>query len=250
MRAFALALLCLALPAAAQEGGAALYPPPITPSTSATALKYVAQAGTGTSAFEMTQGARFNLDGATGSKYFSSNGTTLTLTGTSLTVATSGSTITGLTVPSYLESTGILYVRGQFNYITNDTSTYQLRLFDDDAVCVGNTTGTDCDGALQTGTLKVGLTGTLISASIRGTGTLDFASALVGACSADLTITATGATAGTEVSIGVPNASMAAGSQFQGWVSATDTVSVRHCCQAGTSCDPASGTFSARVFNP
>ena len=83
-----------------------------------------------------------------------------------------------------------------------------------------------------------------------GTATLDFASALISACSADLTITVTGAVDGMPCSVGVPNGSMAAGSMFQCWVSASNTVSVRHCCQAGAACDPASGTFGAHVRAP
>lgn len=97
--------------------------------------------------------------------------------------------------------------------------------------------------------IAIGNAGTAISKSIRGTATLDFASAAAGACSADLSVTVTGATAGTEVHLGVPNASVPAGSQFFAWVSATNTVTVRHCCFTGT-CDPASGTFAARVYNP
>lgn len=98
--------------------------------------------------------------------------------------------------------------------------------------------------------VKIGASGTAISSSMRATGTLDFGSAATGACSSDLTITVTGATAGAEVALDVPNGSVPAGSIFWAWVSAADTVKVRHCCLSGTTCDPASGTYSARVFNP
>lgn len=95
----------------------------------------------------------------------------------------------------------------------------------------------------------IGASGTAISKSIRGTATLDFASAAAGACSAVLTITVTGATTTGDVAGGVPNGSNTTGSDFFFWVSAADTVSVKHCCHVGT-CDPTSGSFAARVFNP
>lgn len=96
----------------------------------------------------------------------------------------------------------------------------------------------------------LGVGGTAIGSSMRGTATLDFASAAAGACSAVLTITVTGAVADTEVALGVPNVSEIAGSQFTARVSATNTVSVKHCCNGAGPCDPASGSFAARVFNP
>lgn len=115
-----------------------------------------------------TAGQKLTFDGATEAKYLSSNGTTLTLTGLTFTSATQGSTIAGLTASGYLESTAILYVRGQFNYITNDNGTDPLRLYDNDAVCVGDTTGTDCDGTLKAGTVTAGDLKALV---VHGTGT-------------------------------------------------------------------------------
>lgn len=103
---------------------------------------------------------------------------------------------------------------------------------------------------ITTGTTSLGTGSTAISMSPRGTATLDFASISANTCGTDATITVTGATAGAEVELGVPNAAMVAGSQFTGWVSATNTVSVRHCCNGSAGCDPGSGTFSARSFNP
>jgi hypothetical protein len=90
----------------------------------------------------------------------------------------------------------------------------------------------------------------MLTDSCQTSGTLDFASALVSACSADLTISLACAATTNTVELGVPNGAMVAGSQFQAWVSTSGTVSVRHCCQAGTSCDPASGTFYVRAFTP
>lgn len=107
------------------------------------------------------------------------------------------------------------------------------------------TTGCGFPLGLKIGT---GTTGTAISGSFRSTATLDFANQAV-AGEETLTITVTGAVAGAEVDIGVPNGSVAAGSSFFGWVSAADTVSIKHTCTL-TNCNPASGTFSARVWNP
>lgn len=118
----------------------------------------------------------------------------------------------------------------------------------------GNTLGFRINNAVLgtwgTAGLVIGSGGTAISKSVAGTGTLDFASAAISTCSADLTITVTGATAAAPVELGVPNGSVAAGSVFWSWTSATNTVSVRHCCVGAATCDPASGTFSARVMNP
>jgi hypothetical protein len=114
------------------------------------------------------------------------------------------------------------------------------------ALTINGTTRFQVDA---TGRSVVGASGAGVSNWIEGTGTLDFASASTGACSADLTITATGAVAGDECNVGVLNASVPAGSIFSCWVSATNTVSVRHCCLSGTTCDPASGVFRARVTN-
>lgn len=105
-------------------------------------------------------------------------------------------------------------------------------------------------GTWGTAGLVIGNGGTAITKSVAGSGTLDFASAAISTCSADLTITVTGAVAAAPVELGVPNGSVAAGSQFFAWASATNTVSVRHCCIGAATCDPASGTFSARVNNP
>lgn len=88
--------------------------------------------------------------------------------------------------------------------------------------------------------------GTAIRKHLSGTATLDFANVTGPECSADLTITVTGAADGDVCQLGVPNASVAAKSQFTCWANAANTVSVRHCCATGT-CDPASGTFRASV---
>lgn len=98
--------------------------------------------------------------------------------------------------------------------------------------------------------LPVGVTvggGAEVTAILSATATLDFPSAAVATCD-DLTITVTGAADGNVTSLGVPNAAQnAVGSQFTSWVSASNTVTVRHCCVEAASCDPGSGTFRSQV---
>jgi hypothetical protein len=64
----------------------------------------------------------------------------------------------------------------------------------------------------------------------------------------DLTITVTGAAVGDVVSVGVPNASQTTTGHFFGWVSATNTVTIRYAIAALTGSEnPASGTFNVTV---
>lgn len=83
---------------------------------------------------------------------------------------------------------------------------------------------------------------------LTATATLDFGS-VSAASSADLTITVTGAAVGDAVVLGVPNGSVTANTVFFGWVSATNTVTIR-CTNndAASAADPASGTFRATVL--
>ena len=81
---------------------------------------------------------------------------------------------------------------------------------------------------------------------LTATATLDFPST-VNTTPQDLTVTVTGAAVGDSVALGVPNGSVPATSVFFAWVSAADTVTVRHSC-AGVSEDPASGTFRVVVW--
>jgi len=81
---------------------------------------------------------------------------------------------------------------------------------------------------------------------LSATATLDFGNLVSIGCE-DLTVTVTGAALGDPVSIGVPNGSVpSATTTFSGWVSATNTVTIR-CCTL-VSGDPASGTFKVNVF--
>jgi hypothetical protein len=87
--------------------------------------------------------------------------------------------------------------------------------------------------------------GTPILKVLSATASLDFANQAAIGCN-DLTITVTGAAVGDETSIGVPNGSVVnATATFTGWVSATNTVTIRYCQLI--SGDPAPGTFRATV---
>lgn len=63
----------------------------------------------------------------------------------------------------------------------------------------------------------------------------------------DTVVSVPGAVLGDVVNLGVPNASIVAGSFFNAWVSATDTVTVRFNNYSSTSKDPALGTFTIDV---
>jgi hypothetical protein len=97
-----------------------------------------------------------------------------------------------------------------------------------------------------TGSLSVG-GGTALSKFLSATGSLDFGNTSAQS-SADLTITVTGAAVGDSVSIGVPNGSVSANTCFSGWVSATNTVTVRFNNYSSGAVDPSSGTFRATVI--
>jgi hypothetical protein len=79
------------------------------------------------------------------------------------------------------------------------------------------------------------------------TGTLDFGS-IAAAASADLTITVTGASTGDSVHLGLP-AAPTAGIVFNGFVSATNTITVRATNITGSPVDPASATYRATVIS-
>ena len=107
-----------------------------------------------------------------------------------------------------------------------------------------DTTGKDGQVmAFNSSTGEIELSGPI---TLTATATLDFSSTSAQS-SADLTITVTGAADGDAVHIGVPNASVNANSNFTGWVSAADTVTIRFNNYSSSAIDPASGTFRAVV---
>lgn len=99
-------------------------------------------------------------------------------------------------------------------------------------------------GAATATSINIG-SGTTIVKHLSATATLDFANLAAIGCE-DLTITVTGAAVGDTVAIGVPNGSVVTNGNFFGWVSATNTVSIKFCTVV--SGDPASGTFRADVW--
>jgi hypothetical protein len=95
----------------------------------------------------------------------------------------------------------------------------------------------------------IGLSGTAISKSIRGTLTVDLASISAGTCASDQAVTVTGAAAGADCVVGPPSA-LPASLTTTCYVSATDTAQLRVCNVSGGSVDPGSLTYAVRVFNP
>jgi hypothetical protein len=93
--------------------------------------------------------------------------------------------------------------------------------------------------------LSVGTTGATITSILSATATLNFD--LTGLVVEDKTITVTGAGDGDVVTVGVPSGSVTATVQYTGWVSATNTVTVR-ARTAVIGEDPPSGTFRATVI--
>lgn len=120
-----------------------------------------------------------------------------------------------------------------FPSIKRNATALNFRLADDSA-----------DAPITVGSTTIG-GGTPILKVISATATLDFGNLAAVGCE-DLTITVTGAALGDDTSIGVPNGSVPSATfWYSGWVSATNTVTIRGCTLV--SGDPASGTFRATV---
>ena len=82
---------------------------------------------------------------------------------------------------------------------------------------------------------------------LSGSARLDFGNTAAGT-SDDLTVTITGAADGDEVVLGVPNAAMNASSSYFAWVSATNTVTVRHNNYSTGTINPTSAQFKISVI--
>jgi len=80
---------------------------------------------------------------------------------------------------------------------------------------------------------------------ISATASLDFPSTATDAVS-DLTLALSGAVFGDAVCIGVPNGSVAGSTMYSGWVSASNTITIRF-LNVGAAQDPAAGTFRATI---
>jgi hypothetical protein len=146
------------------------------------------------------------------------------------------SSATGFRVTAFGSYIGVLadsnVVFNNGNIVTNISGTQRLLL---------NSTGLSITGSLTVNS------GTAITKILSATATLDFGSIAANSF-ADLTITVTGAAVGDTVSLGVPNGSLLNDISFFGWVSATNTVTIRCSNVSSTTArDPASGTFRATV---
>lgn len=84
-------------------------------------------------------------------------------------------------------------------------------------------------------------------APLTATATLNFASTASAATSAELTVTVTGAAVGDKVVLGAPS-TLEAGLIPFGYVSATNTVSIRVFNGSGGTVDPASASWKVAVF--
>lgn len=97
----------------------------------------------------------------------------------------------------------------------------------------------------------VATAGNRVTRMLSGSATIDFASVTI-TCEDSSGITVTGAQTGDACFVGAPTTISGAGtglhSSFTCYVSAADTVKVRHCA-AGTADNPASATFYVRVIS-
>lgn len=119
------------------------------------------------------------------------------------------------------------------------------------AATVSSTLGVTGASTL-TGGATIGSGGTPILKVLSGTGTVDFTALAAGTCET-FTITVTGAANGDTVALGIPAAAWATTeyATIQGWVSATNVVTVKRCNITNATMvlsDPASVTIRATVM--
>ena len=109
--------------------------------------------------------------------------------------------------------------------------------------------GSTTPALVNTSGLRVGASDEQIVRIIKVIETLDFPSTSAGTTQ-DLTVTVTGAVAGDAVFLGAPNGSVNSTSVYFAWVSAADTITVRHSTNSlVTANDPASGDFTVVVYH-
>lgn len=100
------------------------------------------------------------------------------------------------------------------------------------------------------GGAQIGQSGTAIADSYAATATLDIASITSVTClDTALGSNVTGAAVGDVCVLGLP-AAPTANVAFSCFVSAADTVKIRACNPTGSAVDPASASYSVRVFDP
>jgi hypothetical protein len=127
--------------------------------------------------------------------------------------------------------------------IVGSSSGHTVRI-DVNSVQAFTVTGTYADALIG---FKIG-SGAEITKHLSATASLDYAQAGANACET-LTLTVTGAADGNPVSLGTPHAlaNHNTTATFYGWVSATDTVSVRRCVVSADGTNPAAATVRASV---
>lgn len=85
------------------------------------------------------------------------------------------------------------------------------------------------------------------SSILSGTATLNFPATLA-STSSDLTITVTGAAIGDVVILGVPDSAVVVDTCYSAWVSATNTVTVRHNNYSGITSNPSVADFKCKII--
>lgn len=176
----------------------------------------------------------------------------------SLTVKTSGGTGIAVTQGTrsllYCDGTNVVNVLAgdKVNGLTVTSSTGTLTIANGKTLTASNTltlTGTDGSSAAFGA-------GGVVAYYLTGSASLDFGATAAGTCeTAGTTITVTGAADGDVVILGIPNALITADAyqSFYGWVSSSNTVSVRRCnlTNAVTALsDPGAATIKATIIRP
>lgn len=264
MRALLLVAL-LALPAFAQETLDTFQAP-----ATASALGVPTLAGANTflaanrfsASLQLDQGQKLSLNGATETKYLSSDGTVLTLTGLNFLApiitasAASGVQLNagggvyamfgnvssfpgmwfGTTAAQSPSTSNYSFLFDGTNTIVNSPATLYLRSVNSTKALV------DSNG------FTIGSTGTAIQDSYAASASIDFAG-VTDNCEDSSSITVTGAAVNDVCEVGPPATLPSTGSWVGCRVTATDTVVIRHCAH-GASGNPAAATYSVRVFDP
>lgn len=100
---------------------------------------------------------------------------------------------------------------------------------------------------LWVGPASIITTGNAVTKMLGTSATIDFTTATT-TCTESSGLTVTGAAAGDPCFVGTPTTGGSTNASYTCYVSAADTVKVRHCA-AGTADDPASATFFVRVIS-
>jgi hypothetical protein len=114
----------------------------------------------------------------------------------------------------------------------------------------GVVAGSDISVTQDANGLPVVATSKTIPTVLTGTATIDFADTANAACSADSTITVTGAAVTDTITIGIPAGAVGPGLFFFGYIANPDTIGLRFCNLSGGNSNPASATYRATVLHP